>query len=55
MQKFNFCGGPKKWHKFGGTLQKEKINFLKRKIYGEYCAGATQITGRPQCFLLLYL
>lgn len=26
----------------GGTLQKEKINFLKRKIYGEYCAGATQ-------------
>lgn len=23
-------------------MQKEKINFLKRKIYDEYCAGATQ-------------
>ena len=24
------------------NLQKEKINYLKPKIYGEYCAGATQ-------------
>lgn len=34
-----FWGGLIFWHQFGGILQKEKINFLKRKIYGEYYAG----------------
>lgn len=42
-------------HKIGGILQKEKINFLKRKIYGESCAGATQIIDPTVFFATIFV